>query len=73
MEHIVVERCDHCGNDIEMSWDTEKLGYKAYCPVCGKLLMLCDECMHRTGECVVDCDFNSITGTCKFNNGGKNI
>ena len=29
--------------------------------------MLCDACMHRTGECVDDCDYNSTTDTCKFN------
>ena len=29
--------------------------------------MLCDECLHRTGELVDDCDYCSETDSCKFN------
>lgn len=65
--YIVTETCPHCENEIVMRWDTDKQGFKAFCPVCGKRLMLCDECMHKTGECINDCDYNSITDTCKFN------
>ena len=63
----VVELCPHCGNEIEMFWEVERLGYKAYCPVCGKRLMLCDECQHSTGEFDSFCNFDSSTGTCLHN------
>lgn len=46
----VVELCAHCGCEIEMQWDVEERGLKAFCPACGKVLMLCDECMHRERE-----------------------
>lgn len=41
---MVVEPCPHCESEIEMEWDVKTQGYKATCPVCGNLLMLCDEC-----------------------------
>lgn len=63
----VVEYCPECETEIAMSWDTEKDGYKAFCPVCGNRLMLCDECMHRNGEFHSDCNYDSVTDTCKFN------
>ena len=46
MQYIVTEFCPHCETEIEMSWDVRVLGYKAYCPVCGQRLMLCDACQH---------------------------
>lgn len=61
----VVEWCPECGNEIEMRWDVEMFGYKAYCPVCGSRLMLCDECLH--GEGGGSCDYDNQTDTCKFN------
>ena len=43
-------------------------GYKAYCPVCGKRLMLCDASQHRpNGENTGDCDYNAFNDTCKYN------
>lgn len=42
-EYIVIEVCPHCENEIEMRWSVEEFGYKAFCPVCGNRLMLCDE------------------------------
>lgn len=63
----VIECCAYCGSEIEMRWNVETDGYKAFCPVCGKRLMLCDECMHRTGEFVDDCDYCSATDECRFN------
>ena len=45
-QFMVVEVCPHCENEIEMRWDTAANGYKAFCPVCGNRLMLCDECLH---------------------------
>lgn len=65
----VVETCPHCDSEVIMKWNTDAMGFKAFCPVCGKRLMLCDECMHRTGELVDDCDFCSRTDTCRFNSG----
>lgn len=49
---MIVELCPNCMNEIEMRWDTDVQGFKAFCPVCGKCLMLCDECLrNRKGRC----------------------
>ena len=64
----VAEWCPNCNTEIEMAWDVETLGYKAYCPVCGKRLMLCDACQHTTdGEYTDDCDYKTGEDTCKYN------
>lgn len=65
-EYEVTEMCPHCENEITMIWDVQNNGYKAYCPVCGERLMLCDECQHR-GAYGSGCDYNSETDTCKYN------
>lgn len=62
--YIVTELCPHCQNEVEMRWDTDHLGFKAFCPVCGNRLMLCDECRQAGGVC----DYNGKTDTCKYNN-----
>ena len=67
-EYIVTETCPHCGSEIEMRWSVEELGYKAFCPVCGERLMLCDECLHDAdGNCTGNCDYDGKTDTCKYN------
>ncbi|MFA6848744.1 MAG: hypothetical protein WCS30_00160 [Selenomonadaceae bacterium] len=66
----VVEMCPHCDNEIEMAWDVDLYGYKAYCPVCGNRLMLCDECLHNENIKGVDsgyCDYCTETDTCRYN------
>lgn len=52
-----------------MEWDVSRDGFKAYCPYCGKRLMLCDACLHRgkDGAFTDDCNYNSATDTCRFN------
>ncbi len=67
--YTVTEFCPHCENEIEMQWDTDRRGYKAFCPVCGKRLMLCDECRHSgpDGGPLVPCDYDYKTDTCWFN------
>lgn len=62
---IVTEMCPHCGSEIEMRWNTDTMGFKAFCPVCGKRLMLCDECRHS--ETPGPCDYNSRTDSCQHN------
>jgi predicted RNA-binding Zn-ribbon protein involved in translation (DUF1610 family) len=66
----VIEVCPHCENEITMMWNVKAHGYKAFCPVCGKRLMLCDLCQHRgpNYNCE-DCDYNSITDSCRFSDG----
>lgn len=64
---IVTEFCSCCNSEIEMCWDVERDGFKAFCPVCGNRLMLCDECMHRDGKFKDDCDYDGISDSCKFN------
>ena len=57
--YIVTEMCPHCESEVEMRWDTDTLGFKAFCPVCGERLMLCDECRHT--EEPSPCDYG-VTG-----------
>ena len=68
-----IEMCPHCGNEIKLRWDINKDGFKAFCPVCGRRLMLCDACAHRFGDHTDDCDYNSKTDTCRFNKGPKQV
>ena len=59
METEVFELCPHCGLEAHLFWDIEADGYKAYCPNCGKRLMLCDECMHGHGNDCGSCDYDT--------------
>ena len=34
----VTEMCPSCGKEVTLIWDTEKDGYKAFCPNCGQKL-----------------------------------
>ena len=61
----VTEVCPNCESEITMAWSTIDNGYKAFCPICGNRLMLCDECQH--GEPSFDCDYNGATDTCRHN------
>lgn len=69
LPELVAEICPHCESEVTLEWDVEARGYKAFCPVCGGRLMLCDECQHRGpgGECTGDCDYNAETDSCRFN------
>lgn len=60
----VTEVCPHCESEITMTWDTDTMGFKAFCPVCGKRLMLCDECRHSGCG---GCDYDSRIDSCKHN------
>lgn len=66
--YMVTELCPHCESEIEMRWDTDQLGFKAFCPVCGKRLMLCDECQHCGDG---NCDYSSETDSCRHNPSSK--
>lgn len=62
----VTEVCPHCEEEITMIWDTEVMGFHAFCPACGERLMLCDECQHtvcQDGE-PHNCDYNGATDHC---------
>ena len=63
-ENEITEVCPHCESEITMQWSVEESGYKAYCPVCGKRLMLCSACHDDTGDM---CDYDIKTNSCKFN------
>ena len=48
---------EFCGQEnCYPNWDVEEQGYVAQCHHCGKLIMLCDECMHDEGSCI-KCDW----------------
>lgn len=60
----VTEWCSHCESEITMEWDVEKQGYKAYCPSCGRRLMLCSDCKERG----YTCDYDGDLDFCRHNN-----
>ena len=60
----MTEQCSNCEREVEIhGWDTERDGYQAFCPYCGEVLMLCDECQHS--EQRQPCDFDMSTGMCR--------
>lgn len=75
LPELVTEVCPHCESEVTLGWDVEERGYKAFCPVCGGRLMLCDECQHRGpgGEYTGDCDYNAETDSCRFNHPGDGV
>lgn len=52
----VYEICPHCDNEVGLMWDIESDGYQAFCPYCGKRLMLCSECPATAGT--MNCDYD---------------
>lgn len=67
---IEIEVCPYCEHEVQLKWDINQYGFKAYCPHCGKRLMLCDACQHRFGDLFDDCDWCQA-GTCRFNKEGN--
>lgn len=64
----VTETCSECEKEIELRWDVNSDGFKAFCPHCGARLMLCDACTHRGNGCFHDdCDYCGETDSCRFN------
>ena len=71
-DYEVTEVCPHCMSEVNILWNPVRHGYQTKCPECGNRLMLCDLCRHRyTGEatCPLDCDYWSVTDTCKMQKG----
>ena len=62
---IVTETCPHCKSGIEMRWDAGKLGFSAFCPVCGRRIMLCGAC-RRAGD-AGPCDYDRTRNRCRRN------
>ena len=60
--YIVTEWCAHCESEIKMRWDTDTMGFQAFCPVCGNRLMLCDECRHTDEPS--PCDYDGKSDRC---------
>lgn len=68
--YVVTEFCANCEREVEIhGWDTDRDGYRAFCPYCGEVLMLCDECQHT--EPHQPCDFDADTGLCHHRPGLK--
>lgn len=59
----VTELCPHCESEVTLQWDVKDRGYKAYCPVCGKRLMLCLACRGDG----YGCDYDTETDECRWN------
>lgn len=72
MSGMIAEMCPNCGEEIEMMWDVERLGYQAFCPVCGGRLMLCDECIHD-GGIPGGCDYDGERDHCRRQRGEGGI
>lgn len=63
--YVVIEYCSECEREVEIhGWDTSRDGYQAFCPYCGSVLMLCDECQHYA-EQTGSCDYDLLTGSCR--------
>lgn len=60
-----VEVCSYCGketiyaSDKEDYWDNLK--YTTKCPECGKLMMMCDACLHAEDNPTMKCDWSPET------------
>lgn len=63
----VTEYCDECEREVTLRWNTKTDGLKAYCPYCGKKLMLCSFCPGTDPDSHDKCDWNKKTNRCKFN------
>jgi len=48
---FVTELCPNCTNEVTVRWDTAQDGFAAYCPFCGKKIMLCSECQETENSC----------------------
>lgn len=59
----ITEMCPSCGHEVTIIWDTERDGYKAYCPVCREQLMLCSACHDDDFAC----DYSKDTDSCQRN------
>lgn len=47
---FVTEWCANCGHENEFRWNPETFGNMAHCAFCGHTLVLCDECLHSSGN-----------------------
>lgn len=61
---FVTELCPGCFREVTLIWKPKLDGLKAYCPHCGKVLMLCSECPGTSEKGDFDCDYDSDTETC---------
>lgn len=59
---LVTELCPHCDRENTIEWDVDKEGLQAFCPGCGKRLMLCSMC-EDLGNCA-SCSWNEKTQSC---------
>lgn len=65
-EYEVTEVCPHCESEVTIIWNVKTMGYKAFCPVCGECLMLCNECLHAEDGRGF-CDYDRETDSCYRN------
>ncbi|MBR1823282.1 MAG: hypothetical protein IJ779_03495 [Ruminococcus sp.] len=66
MGNHVIEVCPHCDNEVWLFWDVEADGLHAFCPYCGKRLMLCSECPATHTDGGKGCDYDSTTDKCSM-------
>ena len=58
-----VDVCPHCEHEnVYPEWDAQRDGYVARCQECGKLIMLCDECLHADDNAGGMCDWRELNG-----------
>ena len=48
---MATEWCPHCEYESSIEWNVIKYGYQAFCPHCGKKMMLCSECLNDRDYC----------------------
>lgn len=52
-----VELCQYCMRESISWWDVEKDGYEITCQHCGRLILLCDTCLHSDDNVSQKCDW----------------
>ena len=58
IETEAVEICPHCDSEnFYPNYDVSKSGYVVTCKTCGKMIFLCDECLHSQDNTDRFCDW----------------
>lgn len=61
----VTQICPNCDRVVTLVWNIRENGLKAFCPHCGRRLMLCSSCPATEGKSF--CDYNDLTEGCRYN------
>lgn len=63
-DELISEICPHCENENTLYWNEAKDGYKAFCPHCGKKMMMCSACLNAADNIMQRCNWDEIAQSC---------